>query len=747
MAENDDRGGSTLPSRMTDGGNPATLGRPVVTITRTESKPRVIPQFDFADLLRVVVKWKWLILGAVLLGIATAVAVTMLSTRIYRASATLEINTTPLEVMGNNRGVMPKLRSEDQFLQTQYGLLRSRSLAERVATALKLASDPAFAGTAPDPAKRARAAVGRLTANLDVTPVRGSNLVQLSYTDPDPARATLIVNGFTTGFMAANADRRFEATAYARNFLQNRLNATKQRLEASERELVAYAQQKGIVQLDSGGQGGARGGGDGPTSATGDSLSSQSLVAINGALSSAIGERISAEQRYRQAATNGSSSDALLNPTVQALRAERAKLEADYRERLATFKPDFPDMVALRNRIQEIDISLRRETGEVSSSLRSAYLAALGREAELRGQVSALRSNVLDLRGRGIGYTILQREVETNRTLYDALLQRFKEVGVAGGLGESQAGVVDAAIQPASPFRPSPIRNLAVGLIAGLVLGLGIAFVIEFIDDTVKTPEDVAAKLNLPLLGVVPKLAKGKTIRDELASPRSSVAEAYYSIMTALQFTDGGSLPRSLLVTSSRAAEGKSSTSLALAQNLARTGVQVLLIDADLRKPSFMAKTGSDIGLSRLLISNEGVAGHVVQTNTPNLYLLPSGTVPPNPAELLATSRIRAILHDAVDRFGVVVVDAPPVLGLADAPVLGSICEATVMVIEAGSIRRAIALGALSRLVASGTRIVGVTLTKYNPKAAGYGDGYGYGYGYGATYGEGSKTPMLDIAP
>ncbi|TCM07508.1 polysaccharide biosynthesis tyrosine autokinase [Sphingomonas sp. PP-CC-3G-468] len=747
MAENDDQDGSTLPSRLTDGSSPAPLRRPAVTITRTDAKPRVIPQFDLADLLRVVIKWKWLILGAVLLGIATAVAVTTLSTRIYRASATLEINTTPLEVMGNNRGVMPKLRSEDQFLQTQYGLLRSRSLAERVATALKLASDPAFAGTTPDPAKRTRAAVGRLTANLDVTPVRGSNLVQLSYTDPDPARATLIVNGFATGFMAANADRRFEATAYARNFLQNRLNATKQRLEASERELVAYAQQKGIVQLDSGGQGGSRGGGDGPTSATGDSLSSQSLVAINGALSSAIGERITAEQRYRQAAANGSSSDALLNPTVQALRAERAKLEADYRERLATFKPDFPDMVALRNRIQEIDISLRRETGEVSSSLRSAYLAALGREAELRGQVSALRSNVLDLRGRGIGYTILQREVETNRTLYDALLQRFKEVGVAGGLGESQAGVVDAAIQPSSPFRPSPIRNLAVGMIAGLVVGLGIAFAIEFIDDTIKTPEDVAAKLNLPLLGVVPKLARGRTIRDELASPRSSVAEAYYSIKTALQFTDSGSLPRSLLVTSSRAAEGKSSTSLALAQNLARTGLQVLLIDADLRKPSFMAKTGSDIGLSRLLISNESIAGHVVQTNTPNLYLLPSGTVPPNPAELLATSRIRAILRDAVDRFGVVVVDAPPVLGLADAPVLGSICEATVMVIEAGSIRRAIALGALSRLVASGTRIVGVTLTKYNPKAAGYGDGYGYGYGYGATYGEGSKTPMLDIAP
>ncbi|WP_230772544.1 GumC family protein [Sphingomonas sp. Leaf4] len=732
MAEHDDHGG-TLPSRLTDGGNPAMLGRPVVAITRTDSKPRVIPQFDLADLLRVVAKWKWLILGAVVLGLAVAITVTMLSTRIYRASATLEINTTPIEVMGNNRGVMPKLRSEDQFLQTQYGLLRSRSLAERVAQALNLAADPAFASNA----------AGRLTANLDVMPIRGSNLVQLSYTDPDPARATRIVNGFATGFMAANADRRFEATAYARTFLQNRLNATKQRLEASERELVAYAQQKGIVQLDGGGQGAARG--DGPTSSTGDSLSSQSLVALNGALSSAIGERIAAEQQYRQAVANRSSGDALQNPTVQSLRAERVKLEADYRERLATFKPDFPDMVALRSRIQEIDRSLQRETGEVSSSLRSAYLAALGREAELRGQVNALRSNVLDLRGRGIGYTILQREVETNRTLYDALLQRFKEVGVAGGLGESQAGIVDAAIQPTSPFRPSPVRNLAIGLVAGLVLGLAIAFAIEFIDDAVKTPEDVAAKLNLPLLGVVPKLARGKTVRDELMAPRSPVAEAYYSIMTALQFTNGGSLPRSLLVTSSRAAEGKSSTSLALAQNLARTGVQVLLVDADLRKPSFMAKADGDIGLSRLLIGNDSITEHVVQTNTPNLYLLPSGTVPPNPAELLATSRIRAVLHEAIDRFGVVVVDAPPVLGLADAPVLGSICDATVMVIEAGSIRRAIALGALGRLIASGTRIIGITLTKYNPKTAGYGYGDGYGYGYGATYGEGSKTPMLDI--
>lgn len=722
------------------------------TFAKPDEHGRNLPQIDIDDLVRILLKWKWLILAAICAGAGLAVVITMMSPRIYRSTTTIEINTTPVEIMGNTRSVQPKMRSEDQFLQTQYGLLKSRSLAERVQRTLTLGDDPGFVKASPararTQARRDLNATFKLEANLDVRPVRGSNLVTLGYTDVDPARATRIANAFATGFIASTAEQRYGATAYARQFLETRLNATRERLETSERQLVNYAQHQGIVELDRGGNGGGGGGrgnggaDDGPTGSSGDSLSTQSLTALNGALSLAIGERIAAEQRYRQGVANRASPDVLQNPTVQALRGERAKLSADYRERLSTFKPDYPEMVSLRGRISEIDAAMAREAGDVSSSLRSGYLAAMGRENELRGQVAALRVNVLDLRNRGIGYTILQREVETNRTLYDALLQRYKEIGVAGGLGESQAMVVDTALPPAGPFKPRPIRNLIAGLIGGLAVGLAIAFGIEFVNDTIKSAEDASTKLKLPILGVIPRMAKARSMIEELATPRSEVAEAYYSVMTALQFTTTNGYPKSLLITSSRSGEGKSSTSLALAQNFARIGATVLLIDGDLRKPSFKAGDGREIGLSKLLVSSDPITAHVIATNTPGLSLLPSGPVPPNPAELLATVRVHAILEEAARHFEIVVVDAPPVLGLADAPVLGSICEATLMVVESGSVRRTIVLSALARLFGAHARVAGVVMTKYNPKIAGYGYGYGYGQPYGS---DPSATPMLNI--
>ncbi len=749
-------------------GTTATTEHGLSTFAKPDEHGRSLPQIDIDDLVRILLKWKWLILAAICAGAGLAVVVTMLSPRLYRSTTTIEINTTPVEIMGNTRSVQPKMRSEDQFLQTQYGLLKSRSLAERVRKTLALGDDPGFVnasfgnasfgnaslmngGAARAQSRRDLNATFKLEANLDVRPVRGSNLVTLGYTDADPARATRIANAFATGFIASTAEQRYGATAYARQFLETRLNATRERLETSERQLVNYAQHQGIVELDHGGGGGGGGGGagrgnagsgDGPTGSSGDSLSTQSLTALNGALSLAIGERIAAEQRYRQGVANRASPDVLQNPTVQALRGERAKLSADYRERLSTFKPDYPEMVSLRGRITEIDAAMTREAGDVSSSLRSGYLAAIGRENELRGQVAALRVNVLDLRNRGIGYTILQREVETNRTLYDALLQRYKEIGVAGGLGESQAMVVDTALQPGGPFKPRPIRNLIVGLIGGLAIGLAIAFGIEFVDDTIKSAEDASTKLKLPILGVIPRMAKARSMIEELATPRSEVAEAYYSVMTALQFTTTSGYPKSLLITSSRSGEGKSSTSLALAQNFARIGATVLLIDGDLRKPSFKAGDRREIGLSKLLVSSDPVTAHVIATNTPGLSLLPSGPVPPNPAELLATIRIHAILEEAARHFEIVVVDAPPVLGLADAPVLGSICEATLMVVESGSVRRTVVLSALARLFGAHARVAGVVMTKYNPKVAGYGYGYGYGQPYGS---DPSATPMLNI--
>ena len=697
---------------------------------------------DVDRALRVIMRHRWLILGVTLATMALALVFSLLAEREYRASTTLAINAQPAQILGSRNQPAPRFRNDDQYLQTQFGILRSRSLAERVVRNLKLADDPDFVASSLPADRRAIVATTKLMNNLEVTPLRGSDLVTLAYVDPDPARAARIANAFASGFIEATTENRYNTTNYARTFLQDRLAAARDKLENSERALVLYAQRQGIVQLESGGT--ARTKGDGPSSATGDSLSSQSLVALNNALALATSERINAEQAYRQAAGGAGSIDQIADPAIQTLRAERARLEAEYREKLGTFKPDYPDMLALRDRIAQVQAATQRESGAINAALRGKFQAAVGRENELRAKVDSLRADVLDLRQRGIGYNFLQREVDTNRELYDALLQRFKEIGVVGELGENQATVIDKALPPGSPFRPQPLRNLGIALALGLLLALSLAFVIEFIDDTVKSPEDVGEMLDLPALGVVPRAAKGTTVAEELEDAKSPITEGYNSILTALRFVAEGGMPKSLLITSSRASEGKSSTSLALARNLASIGKRVLLIDADMRNPSFHAAAGPSAGLSSLLGNSAPLASAIVATRVANLSLLPAGPIPAAPAQLLATVRIRELIDEAERGYDAVIVDAPPVLGLADAPILGSVCEATLLVVEAGSARRTAVQGCVRRLEAAKARIVGAMLTKFQPKSGSDNEHYGYGYGYGqATATTNSRKGLL----
>jgi capsular exopolysaccharide synthesis family protein len=688
------------------------------------------PLVDIEMAIKVVLRHRWLVLGTLALAMALAVIVTLLAEREYRSEATLQINAQPAQIIGSRNQPLPRFRNDDQYLQTQFGILRSRALAERVARDLKLAGDPGFVDPATPAPQRDRAVLGRLISNLEVAPLRGSDLVVLAYTDPDPARAARIANGFAEGFIAATTENRYNTTNYARGFLQDQLAVARSRLENSERALVAYAQRQGIVQLDTGSAGGRRES-DGPSAATGDTLSSQALMGLNNALSQATADRIAAEQAYRQAGGSGVSGEQIADPALQALRAERARLQADYSERLKTFKPDYPDMLALDAKIAEVKSSIARETSAITSSLASGYRAAAGRERELQAEVTQLRAQVLDLRGRGIGYNFLQREVDTNRELYDALLQRFKEIGVVGELGENQATVIDRALAPMAPYRPQPLRNLGIALVIGLIAGLGLAFLAEFVDDTVKSPEEIPDMLGLPVMGVVPRPGKGERVSDQLEDAKSPISESYQSITAALRFVGDGGTPRSLLITSSRASEGKSSSSLAIAQSLARVGKRVLLIDADMRNPSFHSESAKLWGLSTLLANTSRLADLVVPTRLETLWLLPAGPIPAAPAHLLATLRIHEVIAEAESGYDVVIVDAPPVLGLADAPTLGSICEATVLVIEAGSARRAAIKRSLRRLLDADASVVGAILTKFQPKTGTDHEHYGYGYGYG----------------
>lgn len=686
--------------------------------------------FDVNELIRTILKWRWLIAGVTLACVLAAIVISLLIVPTFRGTAVLEINREPTRILEDNVDVAPAQGSDLEFLSTQLGLLKSRSLSERVARTLNLGNDENFAsqegGRRVD---REAAAVGVLRSGLEAKPQRNTRLVNVSFDSPDPQTAARIANAFADNFIQDNMERRYAANSDARAFLEKKLATVKAALEKTERDVVNYAQRAGIIQLG--------GGGGATTGANETSLDANSLVQLNSALSAARGDRIAAEQKFRQAA--GQRGSAIQSSgTVQGLVAQKNQLEAEYQEKLNLFRPEFPEMQQRRARIDALSRSIASETGNVSgalsSSLRAEYVAAIAREKALEAQVAGLRSNVMDLRRRSIQYTILQREADTNRALYDSLLSRYKDVGVAGGIGTNLVAIVDRAQVPGAPIAPNLPLNVMFGLALGLVLGFGAAFAIEFIDDTIKNPDDLTNKLKLTPLGVIPKGAKDVPVIESLADPRAPITEAYHSVRTALQFASDHGVPKTLLITSTRAAEGKSSSAMALAQNFARLGASVLLIDSDLRKPSFRAPSSAAEGLSNLLAGATNIRECIHKTTFDRLFLLPSGPIPPNPAELLSTDRFRTILAEVSGWFDYVVVDAPPVLGLADAPLLSSVCEGTLMVFEASKVRRGIALNAVNRLRAADANLLGGVLTKYNSKSSGYGYGYAYvdeSYSYG----------------
>jgi capsular exopolysaccharide synthesis family protein len=681
-------------------------------------------EINIATLWRVVSEWRWLILGAVAVGLAGAIVATFLTTPLYRATATLEMNPPTVEVMDPTKGGHMTVSGDERaFLATQYNLLQSQNLAQHVAQDLNLASNKDFVPQKYDRNLRLKIATGILAGNFSVKPIEGSRVVKIFYSSPSPTLAAQITNSFADNFINSNLERRYQATAYARNFLEKQIAKTKAELERSERELVVYAQSRGLINIGPGGDQ-SKGG---TTDAS--SLQGAELAQLNTALAAAQTRRIQAEEAYRKQA-NVQTSDVV--GSTAALRGQIGELESQYQEKLNTFRPEYPDMVRMRARIDALTAQLKREQSTVSGSraatLLSEYQAAAASERALQARVGQLKGEVLNLRGAGIQYNILQREVDTNRSLYDALLQRYKEIGVAGGVGTNTVSVVDRADPPGGPYKPNMMMNLLIGLALGLISGLGAALALEFLNDTIKTPEDVRNKLGLPSLGVIPRKKGNDPLADELKDQSSPISEAYYSLRTSLQFTTETGAPKTLLITSTRAAEGKSSTTLALAQNFARLGNNVLLIDGDLRKPAFVTGSDPDEGLSKLLTNSEPLAKHVLKTQFEKLSLLPCGPLPPNPAELLASSRLKTIIAEALNQYDMVIVDGPPVLGLADAPLLAGVCRATLLVVESGKTRTRAALDAMTRLKNSGGNIVGAVLTKFHARAHGYGYGYGYGY-------------------
>ena len=695
-------------------------------------------EIDLRNYWRILVKRKWLVLGAVAAGMAFMLFQTLSTTPIYRASAVMQLEKDDQPLIQTSQAVYGG-GWDPEFLETQIQLLRSRSLAERVADELDLGAHtseriaahgpleritgllrrsppqqqaPAASATA-DPQADLALGTGIVQSGLSIVPVKDTKLVNVSYDSPDPQFAAQVANAVAEGFIESTMERKFGASSHMRTQLQEQLTLSKARLEQSERALVDYAQKEGLVS----------------TGESGQSLAAQNLGDLNSALATAQEQRIRAQARLGQTSGSAMPSDMLASSNVPGLRQQRGALQAQYQEKLRTFKPDYPDMLALKGQIDELDRQIGAELGALRASVRAEYNAAAAQESMIKGQLAALRSQALDVDGRSIQYNILKREVDTNRQLYDGLLQRFKEVGVLGEAKSNSFAIIDRAEVPGGPYKPNLQRNLALGLLAGLLLGVLLAFVLEFLDDSLKTPEDIEQRLRLPVLGIIPRLKKQDPVQA-MTDQRSSFAEAHRSVRSALQFSTDHGVPGVILLTSATPGEGKSTTALALARTFRQLGKRVLLIEADLRNPSLHRTLGqrAEVGLSNVLAGVSTMQSALLSTDDSGLDLILAGPLPPNPAELLSGSRLASLLTVAAQQYDQVLIDGPPVVGIADAPLLSNVAESTLLVVRSGKSRINAARAAVKRLNAARARVLGVVLTAYDAKSAGYHYHYSYDY-------------------
>jgi polysaccharide biosynthesis transport protein len=670
--------------------------------------------------------------AAFLIGLASI----LFTPRVYQASASVQIDQQTTKVLGTE-DTEPVIGGQDadRFLQTQVDVLNSRAMAKRVSDRLALDKSDDFltamgASSLADltAEERQNAVIEALLSNLGVDLRRNSRVVGISFRSRDPAVAARIANTYSQEFIQSNIQRKFSTGDYSRQFLQNQLGLAKDRLEASERALISYARASRLIDASNG----ATAQGD---SETPRSLITANLVQLNRAFADAKAARLEAQERWEQArdVPVATLPEVLSNQAMQGLLQQRAELNADMGEMRQHLKPDHPTVLRVAAQLNELDSQARGLGESIRNSIRNQYLTAQRQEQAIEAQVAALKSATLSEQDLGVRYNILRREVDTNRQLYESLLQRFKELSAEAGVTNNNITVVDAAEVPRKPASPRPMLNMALALAAGCILALLYAYGREKLDDAIRDPRDVESKLHLPLLGVVPEFT-GSNLHEALDAPYSDVAEAYYAVRSSLELSSNRGLPPSLMITSSNKGEGKSTTSYVLARDLARLGRKVLLIDADLRRPSlhryFDVPTGSP-GLSSVLAKLVPADEAIRPAGEGQPAFMPSGPLPPDPANLFAGSAFDSLLNDLNGRYDVVVVDAPPVMALADAVELAAAADATVFVVEAGTAHFGQARTAVSRLVRGRSNVIGCVVTKYNPRKVGYtsdSDYYNYAY-------------------
>jgi len=698
-------------------------------------------EINLRDLWMVLVRRRWVVMLFAFVVIVSVVIGTFLSTPLYRASLTLQIDRETAKVL-QFQDVQPlEGFNERDFYQTQYELLKSRTLVRRVIDELNLDRVNAFTDdvSAPSGIGWLKASItGLLTSEeestrniqssedrwvdaflsrLNVSPIKNSRLVNLHFDSASPELAARIVNIYARNFISMNLERRFDSASYAKSFLEDRLSDVKARLEDSEKKLINFARENEIINLSNQ-----------------ENINTQKLRTFNNAVAKAEEKRIASESKFQQLlqAKTESISEFLSSSLIQQLKQTRAKHLADYQDKLKIYKPAYPAMLQLKEQIAEIENQIEEEIGNIRDALKTKYLIDLEEEKKLKASLETLKMEVLALQDRSIRYNILKREVDTSRELYEGLLQRMKEVGVAGGVSTNNVFVVDAAEVPRGKYKPKVSLNVVLAVMVGLMGGVFLAFLIDYLDDTIKHPDDLERRLQVSVLGMIPQIQLLEE-QSELGlqshfEPASILAEAYRSARTSLMLSTSEGAPKVLLVTSSAANEGKTTSAINLATVFAQMDKKVLLMDCDLRNPSVHQMLGhpNHLGLSNYLTGDASPVDISSATEIENLFVITAGPVCPNPAELLASDKMKDLLILASEKFDFVIMDGPPVLGLADALVLSHLAKGTALVAEMGGTRQQQLESTVKRLRSANSNIVGGILTKVKFSDGYYGNYYYY---------------------
>ncbi|CAN5887298.1 polysaccharide biosynthesis tyrosine autokinase [soil metagenome] len=701
------------------------------------------------DYVKVVYKRRWLSIPAFLLVFSVMAFNSMRQTPIYRSQAQLLVEKdAPTVARLDQMFQSQEGWQSDEFYQTQYRILQSRSLAKRTIDQMKLwevpklgngpapksqispsgmawglvdtavslvkrpfkGAEPPVQAPAPEQvqADESAAQAGRISeflGGLEIFPVRNTRLVEIRYKSTDPKFAAEAANAVAAAYIQQSMEFKLNTSKEAGDFLSDRLAEQRKAVEASERALQAFREQNGTVTVAEG------------TS----SIAIQRLTDLNGALIKARTERLNKEALYNQlksmqaAGTIETFPAVLANDYIQGLKTNLAQVQREQAQLSERYGDVHPEMIKAKAAVQTASAKLTTEISKVVEGVNNEYRTALAQEQSLQGALNSQRTEAIGQNKMGIALSVLQREADSNRQVYESLLQQTKETGIAGERRATNVRVVDAAEVPRGPISPNLRSDMTFAFVAGLVLAIGLAFGFEYLDNRIKTPQELKAHLHVPFLGMVPVVPVDKDPNPLLdKNVPQNFSEAFKSIRTNLLFSSADDGLRSLVITSAGPGEGKSCVASNIAMALAQAGQRVLLIDADMRRPRVHEIFGGtqEPGLSNVLAGNAKTSEAIRKSATAGLWLLPAGHIPPNPAELLGSRRYVEFMASLNAHFDWVILDTPPVMVVADSSIVANQSSGVVFVVRADHTSKHSIRAAGEQLEAANAHMLGSVLNR-----------------------------------